>query len=166
MNTGGGDGFQSRADYADPDTVYTCSQQINCVRLDLKTGVSVSIRSALHRRRRAKGLRDRWDIPFIISPFSHTRLYIFGNHLMRSDDRGTTWKMVSGDLTRNIDRDTLPVMGKVWGPDAVGKNMFTDSYGTGTTIAESPLREGLLFLGTDDGLVQISEMAGPLAEDR
>jgi photosystem II stability/assembly factor-like uncharacterized protein len=159
MNTGGGDGFQSRADYADADTVYTCSQQINCVRLDLKTGVSVSIRPRFTGDE-AKGLRDRWDIPFIISPFSHTRLYIFGNHLMRSDDRGTTWKMVSGDLTRNIDRDTLPVMGKVWDKDAVGKNMFTDSYGTGTTIAESPLREGLLFLGTDDGLVQITENGG------
>jgi len=159
LNTGGGDGFQSRADYADADTVYTCSQQINCVRLDLKTGVSVSIRPRFTGDE-GKGLRDRWDIPFIISPFSHTRLYIFGNHLMRSDDRGTTWKMVSGDLTRNIDRDTLPVMGKLWGPDAVGKNMFTDSYGTGTTIAESPLREGLLFLGTDDGLVQITENGG------
>jgi hypothetical protein len=159
MNTGGGDGFQSRADYADPDTVYTCSQQINCVRLDLKTGVSVSIRPRFTGDE-GKGLRDRWDIPFIISPFSHTRLYIFGNHLMRSDDRGTTWTMVSGDLTRNINRDTLEVMGKVWGPDAVGKNMFTDAYGTGTTIAESPLREGLLFLGTDDGLVQITENGG------
>ncbi len=159
MNTGGGDGFQSRADYADPDTVYSCSQQINCVRLDLKTGVSVSIRPRFTGDE-AKGLRDRWDIPFIISPFSHTRLYIFGNHLMRSDDRGTTWKLVSGDLTRNIDRDTLPVMGKVWGADAVGRNMFTDSYGTGTTIAESPLKEGLLFLGTDDGLVQITENGG------
>ena len=109
---------------------------------------------------RGIGLRDRWDIPFIISPHSHTRLYIFGNHLMRSDDRGDTWKMLSGDLTRNIDRETVPVMGKVWGPDAVGKNMFTDSYGTGTSIAESPLKEGLLILGTDDGLVQISEDGG------
>ena len=126
------------------------------MRLDLKTGVSVSIRPNFTgeevgamsvpagaggrggggggggRGGRGIGLRDRWDIPFIISPHSHTRLYIFGNHLMRSDDRGDTWKMLSGDLTRNIDRDTVPVMGKVWGPDAVGKNMFTDSYGTGT----------------------------------
>jgi photosystem II stability/assembly factor-like uncharacterized protein len=182
MNTGGGDGFQSRADYADPDTVYSCSQQINCVRLDLKTGASVSIRPNFTsaevgamsvpaseggrgaggggRGGRGLGLRDRWDIPFIISPHSHTRLYIFGNHLMRSDDRGDTWRMLSGDLTRNIDRDTVPVMGKVWGPDAVGKNLFTDSYGTGTSIAESPLKEGLLILGTDDGLIQISEDAG------
>ena len=96
----------------------------------------------------------------LISPHSHTRLYIFGNHLMRSDDRGETWTMLSGDLTRNLDRDTLPVMGKVWGPDAVGKNLFTDSYGTGTSIAESPLKEGLLVLGTDDGLIQITEDGG------
>ncbi len=47
-------------------------------------------------------------------------------------------------------------MGKVWGPDAVWKNAFTDEYGTGTALAESPLKEGLLFVGTDDGLVQIS----------
>ena len=181
INTGGGDGFQSRADYADPDTVYSCSQQINCVRLDLKTGVSTSIHpnftsvdvgamsvpaSAAGGRggrgggRNSLGLRDRWDIPFIISPHAHTRLYIFGNHLMRSDDRGDTWRMMSGDLTRNIDRETIPVMGKVWGPDAVGKNMFTDSYGTGTALDESPLKEGLLILGTDDGLIQISEDAG------
>ena len=186
MNTGGGDGFQSRADYADPDTVYTCSQQINCVRLDLKTGVSVSIRPNFAsaevgaksvpapaggrgggggggrggRGGASLGLRDRWDIPFIISPHAHTRLYIFGNHLMRSDDRGDTWTMLSGDLTRNIDRDTVPVMGKVWGPDGVGKNLFTDSYGTGTSIAESPVKEGLLVLGTDDGLIQITEDGG------
>ncbi len=183
MNTGGGDGFQSRADYADPDTMYSCSQQINCVRLDLKTGQNVSIRPNFAsaevgamsvpagaggrgggggggRGGAGLGLRDRWDIPFIISPHSHTRLYIFGNHLMRSDDRGETWTMLSGDLTRNIDRDTIPVMGKVWGPDGVGKNLFTDSYGTGTSIAESPLKEGLLVLGTDDGLIQITEDGG------
>jgi photosystem II stability/assembly factor-like uncharacterized protein len=179
MNTGGGDGFQSRADYADPNIVYTCSQQINCVRLDLKTGVSLSIRPNFasaevgatsvpggagggggRRGGASLGLRDRWDIPFIISPHSHTRLYIFGNHLMRSDDRGDHWTMLSGDLTRNIDRDTVPVMGKVWGPDAVGKNLFTDSYGTGTSIAESPLKEGLLILGTDDGLIQVTEDGG------
>ncbi len=158
LNTGGGDGFQSRADYADPDTVYACSQNIGCNRLDLKTGASTNI----HPRFGADDatLRSRWDLPFIISPHSHTRLYVAGNRLMRSDDRGATWKLVSGDLTRNIDRDTLPVMGKVWGPDAVGKNLYTDSFGTGTSIAESPVKEGVLIVGTDDGLVQISEDSG------
>jgi len=159
MNTGGGDGYKSRADPEDPDTVYSCSQNIGCQRVDLKTGVTTSIHPRFGGEEDAK-LRSRWDIPFIISPHSHTRLYIAGNKLMRSDDRGATWKLVSPDLTRAIDRDTLRVMGKVWGPDAVWKNAFTDQYGTGTAVAESPLKEGLLFVGTDDGLLQISENGG------
>jgi photosystem II stability/assembly factor-like uncharacterized protein len=172
MTTGGGDGFTGRADPEDPSTVYTCSQNIGCVRLDLKTGASASINPQAGRGGRSGGgeippgkiddpkLRSRWDIPFVISPHSHTRLYIAGNRLMRSDDRGNTWKLISPDLTRAIDRDSLEVMGKVWGADAVWKNAFTDEYGTGTAVAESPLKEGLLFVGTDDGLVQISEDAG------
>ena len=156
MSTGGGDGFQSRADWADPDTVYTCSQQINCVRLDLKTGESTPIRPRVDDPK----LRSRWDIAFIVSPHVHTRLYIAGNRLMRSDDRGATWRLISGDLTRNLDRDTIPVMGRLWGADAVWKNAFTDQFGTATALAESPLREGLLFVGTDDGLIQISEDGG------
>ncbi len=156
FNTGGGDGYQSRVDPQDPDTVYACSQNIGCNRLDLKTGVSVSIHPAIATRE----TRSRWDVPFIVSPHSHTRLYIAGNRLMRSDDRGANWKFVSPDITRNIDRDTIPVMGKVWGADAVWKNAFTDSYGTGTTVAESPVKEGVLFVGTDDGLVNISEDNG------
>jgi photosystem II stability/assembly factor-like uncharacterized protein len=159
MNTGGGDGFQSRADWDDASIVYTCSQNINCVRLDLKTGVSTSIRPRLGAEEDGK-LRSRWDIPFIVSPHSHTRLYIAANKLMRSDDRGATWKLVSGELTRAMDRDTIPVMGRLWGADAVWKNAFTDQFGTGTAVAESPVKEGLLFVGTDDGLVQISEDAG------
>jgi photosystem II stability/assembly factor-like uncharacterized protein len=158
LNTGGGDGFQSRVDYADPSTVYACSQNIGCNRLDLKTGQTTNIHPRFGDD--DKTLRSRWDIPFVISPHSHTRLYIAANRMMRSDDRGATWKLISGDLTRNIDRDTIPVMGKLWGADAVWKNAFTDQYGTGTAVAESPVKEGLLFVGTDDGLVQISENGG------
>ncbi|HKB55292.1 MAG TPA: hypothetical protein VKD22_14945, partial [Ramlibacter sp.] len=105
-------------------------------------------------------IRWRWDVPFMISPHSHTRLYIAGNKLLRSDDRGATWRAVSPDLTRQIDRDTIPVMGKVWGPDAVWKNVFTDNFGNSSAMDESPVKEGLLFVGTDDGLVQISEDSG------
>src|SRR4029077_17673095 len=63
-------------------------------------------------------LRWNWDSPVIISPPSQTRLYLAANKLFRSDDRGDTWKAVSGDLSRQIDRNKLQVMGKVWGPDA------------------------------------------------
>ena len=72
----------------------------------------------------------------------------------------TRWKIVSPDLTRQIDRNTLPVMGKVWGPDAVAKNTSTALYGNISAIAESPKKEGLLYVGTDDGLVQVSEDGG------
>ena len=151
--------------------MYTCSQQINCVRLNLKTGVSTSINPQAGRGGRGRGdttppagkisdpkLRARWDIPFVISPHNHMRLYIMANHLLQSDDSGSSWKEVSEDLTRDIDRDTIPVMGKFWPNEtAVWKNEFTDEYGTGTALAESPLKEGLLLVGTDDGLVQISE---------
>ncbi|MFY7999888.1 MAG: hypothetical protein ACOVSW_14925 [Candidatus Kapaibacteriota bacterium] len=59
-------------------------------------------------------LRWNWDTPLIISPHSPTRLYIGAQKLFRSDDRGDTWKAISGDVSRQIDRNKLPVMGKVW----------------------------------------------------
>ncbi len=96
----------------------------------------------------------------IISPHSHTRLYFAANKLFRSDDRGNSWRAISGDLTRKIDRNKLPVMGKVWGPDAVAKSASTSLYGNITALAESPKREGLIYVGTDDGLIQVTEDNG------
>jgi photosystem II stability/assembly factor-like uncharacterized protein len=155
---GGGDGFQARADPQDPSIVYALSQNVNLSRLDLRTGLATSIRPRLPD---AEGpLRWRWDAPFLVSPQSASRLYIAGNKVARTDDRGATWRAVSPDLTRQIDRDTLPVMGRLWGPDAVWKHVFTDQYGTATAFDESPLVEGLLYVGTDDGLLQVSEDSG------
>jgi hypothetical protein len=105
-------------------------------------------------------LRFNWDSPLLISPHSHTRLYFAANKLFRSDDRGNSWKAVSGDLTRQIDRNTLPVMGKVWGPDAVAKNQSTSFYGNIVSLSESPLKEGLVYAGTDDGLIQLTQDGG------
>src|SRR5262249_38277791 len=105
-------------------------------------------------------VRWNWDTPLLISPHARTRLYLAGSRLFRSDDRGDLWQPVSPDLTRQINRDTLPVMGRVWGPDAVTKNLFTTDYGVGSALDESPRQEGLLYLGTDDGLVQVSEDGG------
>jgi photosystem II stability/assembly factor-like uncharacterized protein len=105
-------------------------------------------------------LRWNWSAPFIISPHSHTRLYVAANRLFRSDDRGDHWTAISPDLTRHIDRNTIPVMGRLWPSNAVTKNLFTTDYGVGTALSESPLKEGLLYVGTDDGLVQVSEGGG------
>src|SRR5215472_16237442 len=156
--TTGGDGFHSQVDPLDANTVYAESQYGVMVRYDVATGQEL-----LLQPQEGKGeppLRWNWDSPVIISPHSHTRLYFAANKLFRSDDRGDTWKAVSGDLTRQIDRNRLPVMGKVWGPDAVAKNQSTSFYGNIVALAESPKKEGLLYVGTDDGLIQVSGDGG------
>ena len=156
--TTGGDGFRSQVDPVDPNTVYSESQYGVLVRYDKPTGQELVLQPL-----EGKGeppLRWNWDSPVIISPHSHTRLYFAANELFRSDDRGDTWKAISGDLTRQIDRNKLPVMGKVWGPDAVAKNASTSFYGNIVSLSESPKKEGLLYVGTDDGLIQVSGDAG------
>ena len=153
--TTNGDGFRAQVDPVDPNTVYAESQYGVLVRYDKPTGQEL-----LLQPQAGKGeppLRWNWDSPVIISPHSHTRLYFAANKLFRSDDRGDTWKAISGDLTRQIDRNKLPVMGKVWGPDAVAKNQSTSFYGNIVALAESPKKEGLIYVGTDDGLIQVTD---------
>jgi photosystem II stability/assembly factor-like uncharacterized protein len=156
--TTGGDGFRSQVDPEDPNTVYAESQYGVLVRYDHRSGEQMLVQPA-----EGKGeppLRWNWDSPLIISPHSHTRLYFGANRLFRSDDRGDTWKPISPDLTRQIDRNKLPVMGKVWEPDAVAKNQSTSFYGNIVSLAESPVKEGLIYVGTDDGLIQVTLDAG------
>ncbi|MBL0175316.1 MAG: glycosyl hydrolase [Ignavibacteria bacterium] len=156
--TNGGDGFESQIDPTDPNIVYAQSQYGGLVRFDKKSGERQDIQP-LPPPGEAP-YRWNWDSPLLISPHKHTRLYFACNRLFRSDDRGDSWKAVSPDLSRQIDRNTLPVMGKVWGPEAVAKNASTSYYGNIVAFAESPKKEGLLYAGTDDGLVQVSENGG------
>jgi photosystem II stability/assembly factor-like uncharacterized protein len=156
--TVGGDGFVSRIDPKDPNTVYGESQNGGMERVELSTGTSVGIQPQVAQGEDPS--RWNWDTPIIISPHSHTRLYTASQRLYRSDDRGDTWVPVSPDLTRKVDRNALPVMGKVWGPDAVAKNQSTAFYSNVSAIAESFGQEGLLYVGTDDGLIQVSEDGG------
>ncbi len=156
--TVGGDGYEAVADPEDPDIVYTQWQYGGLVRYDHRSGEIVDIKP-----REEAGdapFRWNWDSPLIISPHAHTRLYFAANILFRSDDRGDTWRKVSGDLTRQLDRNALKVMDRVWSVDAVAKNRSTSFYGNIVSLAESPLVEGLLYVGTDDGLVQVSEDGG------
>ncbi|MGB1558444.1 MAG: hypothetical protein ACPHCJ_11725, partial [Oceanococcaceae bacterium] len=95
-----------------------------------------------------------------MSPHSPTRLYYAAEHLYRSDDRGDSWKRISPDLTRQLDRNTLPVMGRVWSVDTVAKNDSTSRYGSAIGLSESPLQEGLIYVGTDDGLISVTEDGG------
>jgi hypothetical protein len=80
--------------------------------------------------------------------------------LFKSDNKGDSYAPVSGDLTRALDRDTFTVMGRKWPAGAVNKNLYTNDLSVGTALDESPLKEGLLYVGTDDGLIQVSDNAG------
>jgi photosystem II stability/assembly factor-like uncharacterized protein len=156
--TTGGDGFETVVDPADPNIVYSQSQYGGLVRWDRRNGEAVGIKPQEGKGEPA--LRWNWDSPLLISRRSATRLYFAANKVFRSDDRGNTWVAISADLTRQIDRNSLPVMGHIWGVDAVAKNASTSLYGNIVALSESPLQEGLLYAGTDDGLIQVSEDGG------
>lgn len=156
--TNGGDGFRSQVDPEDPNIIYAELQNGGLVRFDKRTGERIGIQPQPGRGE--DPLRWNWDSPFIISPHSRTRLYFAADKLFRSDDRGDSWTLISGQLSRNLDRDKLPVMGKVWGIDAVAKNASTAFFGNASAITESPKKEGLIYVGTDDGLVQVTEDGG------
>jgi len=158
FTTQGGDGFHSAIDPEDPMTVYAELQGGELARYDRRTGTRVNIVPT-----EAPGeppLRWDWDAPIFVSPFSHPRLYFGANKLYRSDDRGDSWKTISGELTRKIDRNAQPMMGKIWPPEAVAKNASTAPFGNATAISESPKKEGLLYVGTDDGVINITEDTG------
>jgi photosystem II stability/assembly factor-like uncharacterized protein len=156
--TVGGDGFQSQVDPEDPNIVYSQSQHGVLARYDRRTGEALDIQPQAGAGEEA--LRWNWDSPLIISPHLHTRLYFAAQRVFRSDDRGDSWTPVSPDLTRRIDRNRLKVMGRVQSVDSVAKNASTSFYGNIVALAESPLKAGLLYVGTDDGLVQVSADGG------
>jgi photosystem II stability/assembly factor-like uncharacterized protein len=156
--TQGGDGFRSVPDPKDPNIIYAESQNGGLVRFDKRTGEILDIQP--QPTGSMEPLRLNWDSPLIVSPHDSNRVYFAAQYLFRSDDRGNAWKPISPDLTRHIDRNTLPVMGRVWGVDAVAKGASTSWYGNIVSLAESPLKEGLIYVGTDDGLIQVTEDGG------
>lgn len=156
--TVGGDGYETVVDPTDPDTVYSQWQYGGLVRYDRASGESVDIQPQEEPGEAAH--RWNWDSPLMISPHLHTRLYFACQRLYRSDDRGNSWTAVSPDLSRAIDPNTLPVFGTIQSIDAVAKNMSTSNYGNIVSLTESPLVEGLIYVGTDDGLIQITENGG------
>ena len=104
--------------------------------------------------------RTNWDAPYLISPHSSRRLYWASNRVYRSDDRGDTWTPISADLSRNLNRDDIAIMGRVWPADAVSRNQATTPLSNIVSLDESPLLEGLIYAGTDDGLLQVTEDGG------
>ena len=153
-----GDGFKTQVDPRDPNLVYSQYQYGGLVRFDRRSGELIDIQPQSGPA--DKPDRWHWSSPLIVSPHMHTRLYYASQRVYRSDDRGDSWRPVSPDLSKGIDRNRLEIMGKVWSVDAIAKNASTSFYGSVVSLAESPVVEGLLFAGTDDGSVHVTEDGG------
>jgi len=156
--TNGGDGFESQVDPENPDIVYAQSQYGFLVRYDKKSGEIVGIQP--REKKGENAFRFNWDAPLAVSHHASGRVYFAANKLFRSDDYGNSWQEISGDLTRQIDRNKLKVYDRIVSIDAVAKNGSTSLYGTIVALSESPIDENLIAIGTDDGLIQITEDGG------
>lgn len=156
--TQGGDGFWVAIDPADPNIVYTESQYGNAARWDRKSGQSVSIKPFPGEGELT--YRWNWDTPILISPHNNKLIYMAANFLFRSEDQGSNWKAISPDLTRNENRDNFKVMDKYWPVDAVAKNRSTSLWGTIVSLTESKVQKDLLYTGSDDGMISVSEDGG------
>ncbi|MFW5831980.1 MAG: WD40/YVTN/BNR-like repeat-containing protein, partial [Prolixibacteraceae bacterium] len=154
----GGDGFWLATDPDDPNIVYTEYQYGNAYRYDRKSGEGINIKP--RERKGELAYKWNWNAPLILSPHKNTRLYMAANKVFKSEDRGNTWKVISEDLTSQVDRNSFPVMGKYWPAEAVVKDVSTSLWGTIVSLAESPVKEGLIYAGTDDGVISITEDGG------
>jgi photosystem II stability/assembly factor-like uncharacterized protein len=140
------------------NTIYVEWQEGNLLRYERKSqqAVYISPRPAADD----PPLRFNWDSPVVISPFSHERVYYASQFLWRSDDRGDSWTRISPDLTRGVFRLEQPIMGRQWSVDALWDHGAMSQFSTITTVSESPLAEGLIYVGTDDGFIQVTEDGG------
>jgi photosystem II stability/assembly factor-like uncharacterized protein len=186
INTGGGDGFHTAMDPDNPDIVYSESQPDrqggNIGRMNLATGERTSIRPnkenivnyadyitpEMERDAQARNwgtqpanegpLRYNWSTPYVLSPFNSHTIYVGANHLLMSPDQGTTWRLISPDLTKNNPAQTVRKSGGLTPDEDPGGG--AEYYGTIITLAESPVEPGNIWVGTDDGNVQVTRDYG------
>ena len=152
------DGHQSATDPEYNDIIYAETQQGGLHRVDLTTGEPLAIQPQAfigdpHER-------FNWDAPILVSPHNPARLYFASYRVWKSESRGDDWTPISGDLTRNEERLSLPIMGRQQSWDNAWDVMAMSNYNTITSLSESPIKEGLLYAGTDDGFVQVTENGG------
>jgi photosystem II stability/assembly factor-like uncharacterized protein len=153
-----GDGHQPAVDPTNPDIVYSEWQQGHLVRYDRQTGEIIYIQPQPGAGEESE--RFNWDAPILISPHDPARLYFASQRVWRSNDRGDSWTAISGDLSHGRDRLTEPMMGRVWSYDASWDLWAMSMFGTVTSLSESPVVEGLIYAGTDDGRIHVSENGG------
>jgi len=158
FKTLGADGHDSATEPGNPNIVYAETQQGGLHRVDRKTGEQVFIQPQPGENEDYE--RYNWDAPIEVSSHDPKRLYFASHRVWRSNNRGDSWTPISGDLTRNQERIELPIMGRQQSWDNPWDVLAMSNYNTITSLAESPLDENLVYAGTDDGLLQVTEDGG------
>ncbi len=138
----GGDGMQVQVDSRDHNIVYTGSQFGSYYRLNLANGKRTSITP----KSKEETYRFNWQTPILLSQHNQDILYFGSNKLHRSFNKGDDWEAISDDLT-------------------LGEKKGNVAYGTLTTISESPFQFGLIYVGSDDGLIQVTKNSGESWQD-
>jgi photosystem II stability/assembly factor-like uncharacterized protein len=151
----GGDGMYVQVDPTDPNTIYTDWHSGTIARIDLRTGRTYDIKP--QPKEGTQEIRHNWVPPLVMSPHDPTRLYFGGNRLIRLDDRGERWTFISPDLTTN-DATKIPAV--VWRRANPGYAWSAEMHCTIVTISESPRTPGVIWVGTDDGNVQLTRDGG------
>jgi len=154
----GADGYDCAFDPTDPNIVYMEIQEGMLYRLDRATEETLFIQPQPAPGEAPE--RFNWDSPVLISPHDPKTIYYGSQRVWRSNDRGDSWTVVSGDLTTNKVRYELKMFENVPSVDALHDTGAMSKYATLTSIAESPVRKGLLYTGSDDGLLHVSEDGG------
>ena len=152
------DGQQTAVEPGNPDIIYAERQEGFLARLDIPTGEVISIQPQPGAGEDFE--RYNWDAPILVSPHKSTRLYFASQRVWKSENRGDEWTAISGDLTKNEERMNLPIMGRLQSWDSPWDFLAMSNYNTITSLSESPKVEGLIYVGTDDGLIQVTENGG------
>ena len=154
----GGDGHQPATEPGNPDIMYAQSQQGYINRIDRTSGEAVNIRP--HEGIDEPYERFNWDAPILVSQHDPKRLYFGTQRVWRSENRGDSWSTISSDLTKNEERLSLPIMGRVQSFDNALDVYAMSTYNTITSLSESNTNENVLYAGTDDGIIQYTRDGG------
>jgi len=159
----GGDGFQPLMDPTDARIVYAESQDGRMSRTDRFTNERTTVRPEPAEQKpgdTSGQYRFNWDTAMQLSPFDPATIYIGANMVLKSSDRGRSYQPISPDLTTNTDRETLSIMGVVGKDIKLAKHDGVGSFGNIVTLEESAAKQGVVWVGSDDGVVSVTQDSG------
>ena len=154
----GGDGHQPATEPGNPDIVYAQSQQGNIHRIDRTNGEATFIKPQNDLNEDYE--RFNWDAPILVSSHDPKTIFFGSQRVWVSNNRGDDWRAISGDLTLNQERFSLPIMGKVQSWDNPWDVYAMSTYNTITSLSQSPVDENIIYAGTDDGIIQYTQNYG------